>query len=333
MNDFLIDDALGFLRKNRPFDPIILDQERGRNFEYVNVHTITVDCSVASDLKWEAEEKKVKKILKTKKYLFWDLDFGWHHLQIQGPFQMILSSFLTAVETFLAKLYHPYQKETFGVNFYRGSLCFPLPLNQEDLSDWIKMFPSLPEARAFYEMNLLSECLHALAAILPHDLLSFAFFDKISFSIALLVHLLSKEIFPHLLIITCKKNFPLSSLFWENGFFRKHSRKEPAKVGLVIPLMQNICSHGIEQIKIVIEVLRKKKIEYRLISEAYLNESWDQLDDLILLSDLLSSQGERKVRGFIAAGGRLIVKGTSLNTRKELSWEEYQKQKCRGRGI
>ena len=51
--------------------------------------------------------------------------------------------------------------------------------------------------------------------------------------------------------------------------------------------------------------LERRGTPYRLIAEMYLTEEWDDLDDLIIFSPLLSKQGLRKVQGFVAAGGRV----------------------------
>ncbi len=333
MSDFFIDDAIGFTRKGRPFHPIISDSKENQYFKHTNVHTIALDCSMTSDLKWEEEERKVKKSIEEEKYLFWDLDFGWNRPWIQTPYPMALPSFLVAVNTFLKKFYLPYQKETFGVNLYRGNKIFPWQWNQmyqEGFNQWIEEYPSLPEPKIFYKISLLSEFLHTLAANLPHDVLSFAFFDRIALPRALLVHLLSKEFFPYLLVITREKTLPIGPLFWKNGLFhmRCFPKKGEAKIGLVLPLNQNIHAQNVEKVKMFIEIFQQQKRNFRLISEAYLNESWDALDDLILLSDSLSSQGKRKVKGFVAAGGRLIVHGAPLNMRREISWEEYQRKRA-----
>jgi hypothetical protein len=46
---------------------------------------------------------------------------------------------------------------------------------------------------------------------------------------------------------------------------------------------------------------------FRPVYERLLTEQWDGLDEIVVLSDSVTAQGERKLKGFAAAGGRVSL--------------------------
>ena len=55
-----------------------------------------------------------------------------------------------------------------------------------------------------------------------------------------------------------------------------------------------------------------------MIEELFLTESWEGVDRLYVLSEATTSQGKRKLLGFCAAGGTVIVEGESLGLPNEV---------------
>ena len=195
----------------------------------------------------------------------WELDFG-----LLTPRD--LPSFHIAVRTFIDTVWLLYQEQTLGVILYRGGL------------------PS-------FEIETLADMLHELGALLPDEIPPFALFDweiKSSYD----AQLFSKELFSHIHLGFRKASF---------GALKWGKRVEPvyhsAKVGVLLPLRSKVMQD--EEIDACLMELEKRGIPYRLIAEMYLSEEWDDLDDLIVFSSLLSKQGMRKVQGFVAAGGRV----------------------------
>jgi hypothetical protein len=63
-----------------------------------------------------------------------------------------------------------------------------------------------------------------------------------------------------------------------------------------------------------------------VISERYLNESWDGVDELLVLECAISQQGERKLRGFLAAGGEIIYVKNPIGLGSEISLKEFARR-------
>jgi hypothetical protein len=299
-------DSLQFYHKGLPFDLLRAKE----------LTVISLDMSLSSDLCWEeAKEKGAQASL-----VLWDLNFDFSSVALDDP--LSFSSFFLAVETFVKELYTPFQDKSFGVCLYQGPLRPFFKWNaehEENFFHWQKEIPHFPEGKELYFTELFSEYLHRLAAALPDEALPLAFFDRPSNSDAKTAQLLSREHFSYLYVGLKEEDFFFPPF---NAFAGK------ASLGLVQPLHRYCSQKELDKLDWYIDLLKGEKTHFRLISEAYLTESWDGLDNLILFSEALSSQGRRKVQGFAAAGGRVIVVGEPLGIVGEMSWDEF-----RGRGI
>jgi hypothetical protein len=126
-------------------------------------------------------------------------------------------------------------------------------------------------------------------------------------------------------------DFSVRDYIWEEGFYTSGfigkrgglAASEDAKIGLCIPSIE-IFSASIElQLKKALDLLIKRKVLFRFISEGTLINQWNGLDDLIVISSAISSQGLRKLQGFCAAGGRVITMDKQLNLQNEIVFERY----------
>jgi hypothetical protein len=72
----------------------------------------------------------------------------------------------------------------------------------------------------------------------------------------------------------------------------------------------------------VLSALAEKGVSYRLISESFLTEEWDGIDDLLVLHHC-GSLGKRKLQGFCAAGGRVVRFNEPIGVAEEQPFEEW----------
>ncbi len=177
-----------------------------------------------------------------------------------------LSSYQLAVKYFVESVWEKHQETTLGVILYKGEV------------------PSIP-------LDEFAEYLHYLSAYLPDAVPPFALFDCSGDPL-----LFSKEIFPH--VHLGFRSGPIGAIKWENTL--KPLRYD-GSLGVVLPLRER----GI-QFDAVDRCLGKLDRPYRLIAEPYIAEEWDELDELLIFPDLISSWGMRMVQGFEAAGGKII---------------------------
>lgn len=183
---------------------------------------------------------------------------------------VFLASYELAVRTFVEKVWKTHQDKTLGVILYRGSL---------------------PP----FELELFAEYLHYLAACLPDEVPSFALFDCQGDPL-----LFSKEIFPH--IYLGFRSGPIGALRWEENALKP--LYYDARLGVALPSREK--GLRFKEVEECLAKLDQEEVKYRLISEPYITQEWDDLDELIYFKDLISPMGYRMVQGFEAAGGKVI---------------------------
>lgn len=146
-----------------------------------------------------------------------------------------------------------------------------------------------------FEMEVLVDMLHQLGAILPDEVPPFALFD-VEMKGSYKAQLFSKELFSH--IHLGFRSGPMGAIQWGEKLIPLYHE---SKVGVVMPLRsvkeEKVVDHCFEALG---------ETPYRIISEMHLTEEWDEIDELIIFSSLISKHGMRKVQGFIATGGKVV---------------------------
>lgn len=307
-------DHISLKKGEMPFFPKICYDKTNDPLSSFNVVTLSLDASLSSNLSWNAIKKEAKDYIERGKTLFWKMNFSLEEVSLlkKGP----LSSFLLAIQHFTEELFFPFSNETLGVCLYQGS-----PLNhfkwnvehEEIFSNWKPHYSAFPSLKNLYQIKVLSDYLHHLAAALPDEALPFALFTPPPMSSAYLAQLLSRETFPYLYIGLINHELPLAPLNQESS---------EAKVGLTLPLHSFCSEKSIREVDGCMKELKKRKIPFRVIAESHLTECWDELDELILFPEYLSPQGKRKAQGFMAAGGDLISWGARM-LNPSISKEEF----------
>lgn len=127
------------------------------------------------------------------------------------------------------------------------------------------------------------------AALLPEDLSIFLDFDVTGMSRIDALSLSSPERFEHFEV----RLSPEVRIFG----------KDPS-LGICIPE-----ADAWEEVEKILKKLDEEKRSYRVVYEAFLTEQWDGLDEILVLEEVLSARGLRKLKGFLASGGRVIKVG------------------------
>lgn len=138
-----------------------------------------------------------------------------------------------------------------------------------------------PEASLLDKANLFGAYLHRLASFLPDEVKPFCLFEP-SLTPGRFAQLTSKERFWHLHLALEENENPLGVLLPQDSYCTE-------------PVLEML-DHLIEK-------------ECRIIPEARLNELWHGLDELIVIETALSPSGQRQLKGFIAAGGKVRSRG------------------------
>ena len=96
-------------------------------------------------------------------------------------------------------------------------------------------------------------------------------------------------------------------LIWEEDQIKPPSRD--VTQALCFPL-ESFCT---EPILAQIEwLMHSLSAPFRVIPEIFLTEQWEGIDVLHVIQDTVSLQGERKLKGFAAAGGRIEFRGRGI---------------------
>ncbi|MDE3056264.1 MAG: hypothetical protein KGI80_06220 [Verrucomicrobiota bacterium] len=255
---------------------------------------ITLPCSPKSDLNWTQllpnEEEKA---------LFWHFD-----LQIDFPLEEELpfQELSLALSLFREKVWPLYQEKTIGASFYRGSEIIPFhwTAHQENnWEEWKKEAPPLAEdhLRRLFVADAFAYYWQKLAHALPDELPIHLLFEKAdNISSAERHHLLSKERYEYFRV-GAEDLVGWSSDRWNRTCILPPERLSQA---LLFPEQKNLTPSLLQSID---RLLHQKPL--RIIPEPFLNEEWDGVDELYLFTEGLSPQGERKLKGFTAAGGTI----------------------------
>ena len=133
----------------------------------------------------------------------------------------------------------------------------------------------------------LPDYLDRLVALFPDEIQPWAHFDlsKIS-SKADGARLISTERYP-----------------WIHVENRPHPT---SKLGLLFPLEEQ-CTH--ENLAKLDKVMESIGEPYRIVYEYDFTESWNELDEVIVVDEMLGALGERKLQGFTVAGGKIRGRG------------------------
>lgn len=328
------------------FFPILQEMEDSfHSLDSVNGVVIYVNCAEDSDFQWEEARLLAARAVEQEKWIFWDLDFKF---QEERLFLEDTSSFFSAgiaIEEFIKTLWTPYQQNTLGACLFKGGVDFGRYFVWTELHEqhylekkkdslFLDSDSKMDEmGRKLYAADVFSDYLHRISSFLPDTLIPFCLFDVASIeSNAFLSMLLSKERFQHILLGLKRSKLPLGCLNWEEGncFGGWIGRKSPyfaavhdVNVGVCVPLEENMSEDLLKKLDDVYDHLEELQIPFRVISELYLNESWNGIDELIVFSSVVSVQGLRKIKGFLAAGGKIVHAEASLGLESEMSLAEF----------
>jgi hypothetical protein len=285
---------------------------------------ISLPARLNDDLDWSKEKALAEEAIAKGRLILWELDLGLDQVQFHPGDTAIFYSFSLAVEEFTKTLWSHFQTHTLGVILYRGSFrpshSFPGSLWEPSCMQWLEELgiggkDPLPEENySLYCAQVLAEYLHRLISFLPDVVLPFALIDVSGIaSSAHIAQLFSKERFEHLNLALKGAPFPFAGICWEEGDFGMGwigTAVRPAPtVGIYLPGDRHFGAPLTLELDALMAHLHDKQIPFRILPEEKLMEQWDGLDELIVPACPLSPQGQRKLQGFIAAGGTVTSEG------------------------
>ena len=283
-------DFTGFCQKllvdGRPFLAQIYEGEGDPPVGF-NIVRLSLDASAHSSLDWKLQIERAQRYTANGFFILWELQFSLFNTPLEDDVHFL--SLHISVQHFIDTIWPHFHQVTFGVALYRGRCA--LSQKQELLDDLKILSSSLPDETScfiFLDTSSITE---------PESYFS----------------LVSQEGYGHLKLIlkgTYFERYPYAvpALAWGNSYS---------------PL--GYCSEKLERTlqgkKILYALCLPNKLEgeltlaleqgdmtfpFRVIPEALLDQEWDGVDQLMIFPQLVSEQGWRKIRGFVAAGGEII---------------------------
>jgi hypothetical protein len=266
---------------NKPFCPKIYCGD-GIVPAGFNAIRILLDLSERSLLQWNKQVLKGKESVDRGLAILWELDFALNEGSLDDDVRFL--TFQLNIQHFNDKIWPIFKDNTLGASLYSGF---------------------------FFKENL--EYIKALAALLDDACSCFLFLDTTPFNRLSFFHSFNQEVFGHLHLFLkgpLVEQYPYAfpAFGWDHGAsplgycaenYMSSCPESALPLGLC--LSKNTPPSQFER---ALDFLGTAP--FRVIPENLLNQEWEGIDDLILFPDFLSENAKRQVKGFLAAGGRVI---------------------------
>jgi len=240
------------------------------------------------------------------------------HLGLEAPFfsledPMLFQSLTLALKQWTQDVWNSFSSQISGVLFYSGSADFSSSFlwtekMVQNFETWKKERPyyqNLPEEhlKRLFCADTFVHYFQMLSHSLPDEAPIHLWLDAAEIgSLAQKHHILSQERFSHFSLAT--KGLEMANgLIWEGD--RAQIPEERATEALCFP-EDSLCSFDIlQRLNERMDLLEKP---FRVIGEPFLTDEWEGIDVLHVVKGTTTSQGERKIKGFLATGGQVIFK-------------------------
>lgn len=278
--------------------------------------TIQLPSKISDDLNWSLPKAQALQALERGEKIFWEFDLGLGAPYFALEDELLFHSLSLSLTTFSKELWPLFQKNTEGVCLYNGSIDFSPHFAWSDKqllnwSSWKKERPVAKEEhlRRLFCADAFAFYFQMLSHRLPDELpITLVFNGQGCGTLAETLQLVSKERFEHFTVEL--RDVPVS---------------QAPSIAVCFP-EEALCSQEIlEKMDQIFDSLDKP---IRVIPEPFLTEFWEEVEYLYVLSEALSPSGKRKLMGFCASGGTVIVEGNLIGLPQEIRAEEV-----RGRGI
>jgi len=270
------------LMNGRSFVPMIYDGE-AKVPEGFNSVCVSLDLSDKSTLQWQDAIQTAHELIQNGLWIVWDLRLDLLEGSLEEDTRFM--TLQLGIHHFTQTVWPSFKESTIGFILFKGEF-------EEKIIDYLKL----------------------LAALLPDEVPSFLFLDTTGIEDpAVYFRYLASDQFGHLQLALkgpYAERFPfaLPALGWGHSHsplgFCSH---EVGQSIIQRRIEYAICfpEKGVFEFNKAIETLAEKP--FRIIPESLLTLEWDGIEKLIIFPSTLHERGWRKIRGFEAAGGQLII--------------------------
>lgn len=259
---------------------------------------ITCDARPSSTLDWRHLRTQALSAIASGKKILWFLDFGlFSELQkpLSDPGQFL--NFSHAIDHFKEKIWSEFHKFSLGVAFYRGDADYSSQFHSQDtFSEWCqdrKVHTEDPLMKQLFARDVCAEYLIQLSQKILGEITPYVIFDQ-----------MPEDRLLQALLTAPDRYEEIQHYFTAEKFQWKTEEEKP--LGVCMPSFSRIDPVYLTPYRKVLEDV--KGVDCKLIPEDELIAAWHGLDTLYVHMDAISSSGQRKIQGFIAAGGEVCYK-------------------------
>jgi len=262
---------------------------------------IVLECKPHSSLNWD-----LTKITENQE-IFWRFDLGLEDPYFPIDDEFYFESLALALNQFTKDVWPKFKDQTKGATFFMGNADFSQGFSwtekQEiNFASWKEENPgfNVEFSKKIFCLDTVFLYFQMLAHKLPDEMPIFLFLDAKNLgSKAERSFLLSKERLEHF-EVAIKGMDESATYIWSDANHMVNAKKNSQ--AFCFPLKNSLNAETLKQID---SFLEKVPHPYRIVYEAFLTETWDEIDDLYVVRNLVSKQGERKLKGFAATGGQI----------------------------
>lgn len=312
-----------------------------------NAVRVPLDAGMRSTMDWKKVVEAAQRFKEQGIHILWDLKLGlFSELSLPLTNDMQFKSLCLGIEHFVMSIWKEFEQVTLGVCLYRGPLNFGkrFPWDEDQKKNWFKWLEDgfgdiiTLNNEMGLKLNSLKECepeiVPSLSALFCQDvggsylsLLTQKLPDKLQPYLCLdgsaevdplfQARLLLADRFEHMITIVKGGLIPLPHLTWEtkvpstgllSRFLYPIIPPSSVKYGICLPPASMRRPSQYSGLSEAIKDLESKRIPYKIIPEERLTSEWEGLDYIIINPQSITPQGQRKLNGFLAAGGEIITK-------------------------
>lgn len=257
---------------------------------------IVCDARPSSTLDWRPLRMQALNAIASGKKILWFLDFGLFS-ELQKPLSDAgqFLNFTHAIDHFKDKIWSEFHKFSLGVALYRGNADYSSQFHSdENFSEWAqdrKVHPDDPFIKRLFARDVCVEYLIQLSQKLLGEITPYVIFDHLPEDPLLQALLTAPDRYEEI-----QHYFTSEKFEWKTD--------EEKSVGICMPSFSMVDPTYLTPYRKLLEDIR----DCKLIPEDQLIAAWHGLDTLYVHSNAISSSGQRKMQGFIAAGGTVNYK-------------------------
>jgi hypothetical protein len=322
-------DHPSFVLNGQPFVPFIydagLDEQPPAGFNAVR---IPLDGRSTSDLDWSRAREVAERLSVDQAYsILWDIDLGLFS-RLGAPFSDTAQfhALRLSLKHFAETLWPAFSKNTLGIVVYRGladfSQFFPWNSERQDAFDrWLHEVNAPKEMDRRFLAQLFcrdccSEYLHRLTAGLPGDLLPWLLLDAATIqAVPTLLELTHRDCWARFVLALKGPTQSPLGLGWDTPSSFGYLARTPLVVppeqipttGLLLPGRDEVSLAATSGLQRALQWLTEQGKPYRVLTEDLLTAEWDHLHIVVGIADCIGPLTQRKLQGFRAAGGEVIL--------------------------